>query len=92
MVVRVRDTGEGIPPEHLPHVCGRFYRVDTARTRRPPARGYPGTGLGLAICQSIVEAHDGWLTIESVVGKGTTVTVRLPGPIALAGDDPAPSS
>ena len=92
VVVRIRDTGEGIPPEHLPHVCGRFYRVDAARTRRPPARGYPGTGLGLAICQSIVEAHDGWLTIESVVGKGTTVTVRLPGPIALAGDDPAPSS
>jgi heavy metal sensor kinase len=86
VVVQVRDTGEGIPPEHLPHVCERFYRVDAARTRR-----HGGTGLGLAICQSIVEAHDGWLTIESVVGDGTTVTVRLPGPITLAGDDPAPS-
>src|SRR5262249_558470 len=79
VVVRVRDTGEGIPPEHLPHVCERFYRVDAARTRR---RG--GTGLGLAICQSIVEAHDGSLTLESIVGEGTTVTVWLPGPPVAA--------
>jgi signal transduction histidine kinase len=73
VVVRVRDTGEGIPPEHLPHVCERFYRVDTARTRR-----HGGTGLGLAICQSIVEAHEGSLAVDSVIGDGTTVTVRLP--------------
>jgi two-component system, OmpR family, sensor kinase len=73
LVARVRDTGEGIPPEHLPHVCERFYRVDAARTRRQG-----GTGLGLAICQSIVEAHHGSLALESVVGEGTTVTVRLP--------------
>jgi two-component system, OmpR family, sensor kinase len=71
--VRVADTGEGIPPEHLPHVCDRFYRVDAARTRQ---RG--GTGLGLAICQGIVEAHGGALAIHSTVGLGTTVTVRLP--------------
>jgi len=71
--VRVRDTGEGIPPEHLPHVLERFYRVDTARSR---SRG--GTGLGLALCQSIVQAHQGTLTVESEVGRGTTVTVELP--------------
>jgi two-component system OmpR family sensor kinase len=84
VVVRVEDTGEGIAPEHLPHVCERFYRVDAARTRR-----HGGTGLGLAICQSIVEAHHGSLTLESVVGEGTTVTVRLPGPASVTWDDAA---
>jgi signal transduction histidine kinase len=73
VTVRVRDDGEGIPPEHLPHVCERFYRVDDARTR---ARG--GTGLGLAICRSIVDALDGDLAVASEVGRGTTVTVTLP--------------
>jgi two-component system OmpR family sensor kinase len=84
VVVRVEDTGEGIAPEHLPHVCERFYRVDAARTRR-----HGGTGLGLAICQSIVEAHHGSLTLESIVGEGTTVTVRLPGPASVTWDDAA---
>lgn len=73
VLVEVRDTGEGIAPEHLPHLCERFYRVDTARSR---ARG--GTGLGLAICTSIVEAHGGRLQIDSRLGAGTTVTVSLP--------------
>lgn len=71
--VTVRDTGEGIPPEHLPHVCERFYRVDQARTG-----GRGGTGLGLAICQSIVQAHGGTLTLRSRPGHGTAVTVTLP--------------
>ncbi len=78
----VRDTGEGIPPEHLPYVCERFYRVDAARSR-----GSGGTGLGLAICQSIVQAHHGTLTVESEVGVGTTVTVALP-----AAPSPAPTA
>ena len=78
-VVRVSDTGEGIAPEHLPHVMERFYRVDAARARRDG-----GTGLGLAICRSIVEMHDGVMGIESAIGLGTTVTVRLP----LAGGCP----
>jgi heavy metal sensor kinase len=87
VVVRVRDTGEGIPPEHLPHVCERFYRVDAARNRR-----HGGTGLGLAICQSLVEAHNGSLTLESVVGEGTTVTVWLPGSVPVIGaDSPSPT-
>src|SRR5262249_13622917 len=73
VVVMVTDTGTGIPPERLPHVCERFYRVDAAR-----ARDRGGAGLGLAICQSIAQAHQGSLTIRSTVGKGTTVTVRLP--------------
>jgi heavy metal sensor kinase len=71
--VRVTDTGAGIAPEHLPHVCERFYRVDNARARK-----HGGTGLGLAICQTIVEAHTGRLTIESELGRGTTVHVYLP--------------
>jgi heavy metal sensor kinase len=73
--ISVQDTGEGISPEHLPHVCDRFYRVDTARSR---ARG--GAGLGLAICRSIAEAHGGLLEISSRVEEGTTATVLLPAP------------
>jgi heavy metal sensor kinase len=75
--VSVRDTGEGIAPEHLPHVCDRFYRVDAARARAGYSAG-TGTGLGLAICRSIVQAHGGELHIESELGRGTTVTVTLP--------------
>jgi signal transduction histidine kinase len=71
--VKVEDTGEGIPPEHLPHVCERFYRADDAR-----ARDRGGTGLGLAICKSIAEAHKGSLEIRSAPGEGTTVLIRLP--------------
>jgi signal transduction histidine kinase len=73
VVITVTDTGEGIAAEHLPHLGGRFYRVDAARTR-----GRGGAGLGLAICKSIAEAHSGALRIDSVVGQGTTVTVVLP--------------
>jgi signal transduction histidine kinase len=71
--VTAADTGEGIPPEHLPHVCERFYRVDTARTG-----GRGGTGLGLAICGRIVRAHGGTMSLESEPGRGATVQVRLP--------------
>ena len=73
VVVVVTDTGCGIAPEHLPHLGERFYRTDTARTRRDG-----GTGLGLAICRSIVEAHGGTLTFASAPGAGTTATVTLP--------------
>lgn len=73
LAITVTDTGEGIPPQHLPHVCERFYRVDEARTG-----GRGGTGLGLSICQSIVQAHRGDLRIESQPGQGTSVTVTLP--------------
>jgi heavy metal sensor kinase len=72
-VLRVADTGIGIPSEHLPRVFERFYRVDPARTRD---RG--GTGLGLAIARWIVEAHGGGIQVTSTVGRGTTFTVRLP--------------
>jgi heavy metal sensor kinase len=72
-VAVVRDTGEGIPPEHLPRVFDRFYRVDRARSRE---RG--GTGLGLSIVRSVVIAHGGKIELESAVGRGTTARMVLP--------------
>jgi heavy metal sensor kinase len=72
-VVVIRDTGVGIPPEHIPHIFERFYRVDKARSR---IEG--GSGLGLAICQHIVEVHGGKIKVESQVGKGSAFSVFLP--------------
>jgi len=69
----VADQGEGIAPEHIKRVTERFYRVDTSRSR---ALG--GTGLGLSIVKHIVERHRGRLTIDSELGRGTTVHVLLP--------------
>jgi DNA-binding response OmpR family regulator/HAMP domain-containing protein len=71
-VVTVRDTGIGIAPDELDLVSGRFYRGSNSPQMAPS-----GGGLGLHVAQSIVEAHGGDLTIESEVGRGTTVRVRL---------------
>ena len=70
--LEVSDTGIGIPPEHLPHMFDRFYRVDKARSR---AGG--GTGLGLAIVKGIAEQHGGRVTVASEPGKGSTFTAWL---------------
>jgi len=73
VLVSVRDTGIGIPAEHLPRVFDRFYRVDKSRSR-----GQGETGLGLSIAQSIVNAHDGRIELASAPHQGTTCTVLLP--------------
>ena len=85
-VLRVADTGPGIPAEHLPRIFERFYRVDRARSRRNG-----GTGLGLAIVKSVVEAHGGQVDVASTTApgqaQGTTFTVRLPAQPAADGPD-----
>ncbi len=75
VVLSVRDTGSGIPNEHLPRVFERFYRADPSRSREEG-----GTGLGLAIVKHLVEAHDGRVAAESEVGRGTTMRCWFPAP------------
>ncbi len=73
IVMRVRDTGPGIPPEHLPRVFERFYRVDKARSR-----DLGGTGLGLAIVKHLARTHGGEAYVTSEVGQGCEFVIRLP--------------
>jgi signal transduction histidine kinase len=73
LLLTVRDSGAGISPEDLPHVFDRFYRGDKAR-----GDGDGASGLGLAIARSLVEMHNGTITVESTPGKGTTFLIRLP--------------
>lgn len=73
LVLRVIDTGSGIPADELPYIFDRFYRADKARTSSQNR-----SGLGLAISQSIVHAHDGEITIVSTEAVGTKVTLTLP--------------
>ncbi|HLL79786.1 MAG TPA: ATP-binding protein [Ktedonobacteraceae bacterium] len=75
----VRDTGEGIPPEDLPRIFERFYKVNRARSKADfigPGGG--GSGLGLAIARHVVEAHGGRIKAESAVGQGSIFTFTLP--------------
>jgi two-component system sensor histidine kinase CiaH len=72
-VMRVKDSGSGIPPEALPHVFDRFYRADKARSQTEG-----GAGLGLAVAKWLVESHQGSIRVDSHPGKGTTFTVELP--------------
>ncbi|MFA6548312.1 MAG: ATP-binding protein [Candidatus Margulisiibacteriota bacterium] len=73
VVVSVADTGIGISAEHLPRIFERFYRVDQARSRQ-----LGGTGLGLAIVKHVMHIHNGTVTVESEVGKGSKFTLIFP--------------
>lgn len=77
VTVAVADSGPGIPPEDLPHVFERFYRVDRARTSSADTDAR-SVGLGLAICRSIAHAHQGDISIESKQGVGTRVLLTIP--------------
>ncbi|MCR9101831.1 MAG: ATP-binding protein [bacterium] len=71
--VTVKDTGKGIPEDHLDKIFNRFYQLDDSATRRTG-----GTGIGLALVKELVELMEGHISVESKVGRGTAFSVRLP--------------
>jgi two-component system, OmpR family, phosphate regulon sensor histidine kinase PhoR len=73
VVFEVEDRGVGIPRREQKRIFDRFYRVDSLLTRETE-----GSGLGLSIAQRIVQAHDGWISVDSVPGKGSTFRIHLP--------------
>jgi signal transduction histidine kinase len=85
VIVRVRDSGIGIPAREIPFAARRFFRASNA-----PLENFPGTGLGLATARDIVERHGGSLEIQSEVDRGTCVTARLPRASARASAERSP--
>ncbi len=83
--VRISDTGVGIPPDQLRLIFEAFYT-----TKEPDEDGHGGSGLGLSVCRQIIEQHQGRIRVESVVGKGSKFTVKLP--LKLADDQAVPAS
>jgi two-component system, OmpR family, sensor kinase len=75
VIIEIQDNGKGIPPEDLPHVFDRFYRVDSSRSRVSKSVG--GSGLGLAIAKELIEAQGGKITISSRLGMDTIVTIAF---------------
>jgi signal transduction histidine kinase len=73
LVIEVRDTGMGIPADQLPHIFSRFWQADTSSQRK-----FQGMGIGLALVKELAEVQGGGVSADSVVGKGTTMTVKLP--------------
>ena len=74
LLFTVKDDGEGIAQDDLPFVFDRFWQADKARA----GRKHGNVGLGLAITKQLVEAHDGEIWVESVLGQGATFTIQLP--------------
>ncbi len=72
VIIRITDNGHGIPPEAIPHIFEKFYRVPLLE------RVATGTGLGLSICKKIIETHGGAIEITSQLNEGTTVSIHLP--------------
>jgi signal transduction histidine kinase len=79
VLLSVRDTGTGIPPEHIPFVFDRFYKVDPARA----GHGAAGSGLGLSVVKAIVARHGGTVSVFSDPGVATVFTIHLPSPAGL---------
>lgn len=79
--IAVRDTGHGIPGEHLRKIFDPYFS-----TKAADANGQGGTGLGLALAREVIEAHQGRIRVESAVGQGTAFTLKLP----LAAESPEP--
>jgi signal transduction histidine kinase len=77
-IFTVRDTGPGIPPEHLPHIFERFYKADAARSSMSPNGELSGSGLGLSIVQAIVTRHGGTVTASNAPNGGAVFEIRLP--------------
>ena len=73
VVVRIADTGIGVPRDEISRLGERFYRVDKTRSRE-----LGGTGLGLSIVKHLMTAHKGRIEIESLLGRGTTVSLYFP--------------
>ncbi|MBE9228597.1 diguanylate cyclase, partial [Phormidium sp. LEGE 05292] len=73
VILEVRDTGTGIPPEELPHIFQRFHRVKGAT-----GRSYEGSGIGLSLVQELVKLQGGSIRVNSVVGQGTCFTISIP--------------
>ena len=75
--IHICDTGVGIPAEQLRLIFDPFFT-----TKAPDDQGHGGNGLGLSVCRQIIEQHQGRIRVESVVGKGSRFTVKLPRRVA----------
>ena len=75
VILKVQDTGIGIPRDELSRIFERFYRVDKARSRETG-----GTGLGLSIVKHIADLHGGGVDVTSIEGEGSTFSIRIPNP------------
>jgi len=87
LVLRVSDTGIGIPAKDMPNMFSRFFQVDSSSRRK-----FQGVGIGLALVKELTELHGGTVVVDSIEGKGTTFTIRMPYIEADPGAVPAPAA